>query len=114
VRDTFCAQSAVCQDPNGKIIKAISNINSPCDPTYGEALAMSVAVSLAIFLNISDFILEGRLSYTHHVLQHPSLVQDWKIENVIADSIVMIFPSFSWKTRKVNRSMNFCAYHVTY
>jgi hypothetical protein len=111
VRDTFSAQSAVCRDPNGKIIKALSKINSPCDPTYGEALAMSAVVSLAIFLNI---ILEGRLSYSHHVLQHPSLVQDWKIENIITDSIVMIFPSFSWKARKVNRSMNFYAYHVAY
>jgi hypothetical protein len=114
VRDSFSAQSAVCRDSNGKIIKALSKISPPCDPTYGEALAMSLAVSLAVSLNISKFILEGDSLIVIMALQHPSLVLDWKIENIIADSIAMIPPSSSWKARKVHRSANFCAHHVAY
>jgi hypothetical protein len=37
IRDHLSAQVAVCHYSNGNIIKAISQINPPCDPNYGEA-----------------------------------------------------------------------------
>jgi hypothetical protein len=39
IQETFSVQAAVCRDSSGKIVKAISQTNPPCDPTYGEALA---------------------------------------------------------------------------
>lgn len=39
IRESFSAQAAVCRDSNGYIIEAVSRINPPCDPNYGEALA---------------------------------------------------------------------------
>lgn len=75
---------------------------------------MSLAVSLAISLNISNFILEDDSLIVIMTLQHLSLVLDQKIENIIADSIAMILLSSSWKARKVHRNVNFCTHHVAY
>ena len=46
IRDNFSVQAAVCRDSKGKIVKAIAQVNPPCDPTFGEALAARLAASL--------------------------------------------------------------------
>lgn len=47
-------------------------------------------------------------------LTHPSITEDWKIENIISDIIATI-PGFSlWTASKINRSANFCVHHVAY
>ena len=48
------------------------------------------------------------------VLRAPSIVLDWHIERVIADSLSLIPASSSWEARKINKSANFCTYHMTY
>jgi hypothetical protein len=59
IRENLFAQSAICWDSNGLIIKAISQINPLCDPNYGEALVALLASSLAVSLQLKHFILEG-------------------------------------------------------
>ncbi|XP_059435193.1 uncharacterized protein LOC132168119 [Corylus avellana] len=59
IRESFSTQSAICRDSNGRIIKAISQISPLCDPTYGEALAASFAISMATSLKLLVFSLEG-------------------------------------------------------
>jgi hypothetical protein len=39
IRSTFSAQSAVCCDSNGFIVKSITQIRPPCAALYGEATA---------------------------------------------------------------------------
>jgi hypothetical protein len=71
-RDQFSAQAAVCGDHKGAIIKAISQINPPCTPNLGEALAASLAVSL----NLKNFIIEVDSLMVITALQHPTIIQD--------------------------------------
>jgi hypothetical protein len=80
IRDHLSAQATVCRDSNGKIIKAVSQINPPCDPNYGEALAALLASSLASKLNLQNFTIEGDSQVVIMALQNPSIVQDWKID----------------------------------
>jgi hypothetical protein len=47
IRDHFSMQAAVCRDSKGQIVKALSQINPPCDSKFGEALATQLAASLA-------------------------------------------------------------------
>jgi predicted dinucleotide-binding enzyme len=77
-RDQFSAQAAVCGDHKGAIIKAISQINPPCTPNLGEALAASLAVSL----NLKNFTIEVDSLMVITALQHPTIIQDWHIEKV--------------------------------
>lgn len=59
IRDTFSVQAAVCRDHNGHIIKMDTQINQPCQPNMGEALAAQLATTMALSLSIKSFILEG-------------------------------------------------------
>jgi hypothetical protein len=50
IRSTFSAQSAVCRDMKGHIIRMISIISPHCSANYGEALAAQLGLSLALIL----------------------------------------------------------------
>jgi hypothetical protein len=114
IRDNFSAQAAVCRDHNGSIISACSQISPSCDPIYGEALAAFLAATLVASLKLNSFSIEGDSLIVISALQAPSPVHNWQIERVIADSINIIPASCSWEARKINRSANFCAHHVTH
>ncbi|XP_059451120.1 lysM domain receptor-like kinase 10 [Corylus avellana] len=114
IRESFSVQAAVCRNSNGQIIKILSQVRPPCNPTYGEAQAALLAASLAASMHLDNFILEGDSSIVISSLQHPSIVLDWHIDHVITDTISLIPASSLWETRKVNRSVNFCAHHVAY
>jgi hypothetical protein len=114
IRESFSAQAAVCRNHKGQIIKAISLISPPCSPNYGEALAAQLAASLATSLNLENFTIEGDSLIVITALQHPSITQDWLIEKVIKDTLVLLPPSSKWAAKKINRSANFCAHHVAY
>lgn len=59
IRPEFSVQAAVCRDSTGVIINVVSQINPPCDPTYGKTLAAHLACSLASNLKLQKFSLEG-------------------------------------------------------
>jgi hypothetical protein len=50
--ELFSMQAAICRDSKGKIVKAISQTNPPCDPNFGEALAAWLAASLIAYLKL--------------------------------------------------------------
>jgi hypothetical protein len=81
---------------------------------YSEALAARLAASLAVSLNLRDFSLEGDSITVILALQDLSQILDWKIADLISDSVSIIPSSSIWKVRKVHRSANFCAHHVAY
>jgi hypothetical protein len=114
IREHFSVQAAVCRNSNGKIISAVSQVNPPCVPIFGEALAARLAVTLASSLKLKSFILEGDSALVIMALQQPLIVQDWSIADIISDTLSIIPFSSSWKARKVNRSANFCAHHVAF
>ena len=72
IRDHFSIQVAVCENSKVKIVKAFSQVKPPCDPTFGEALAALLAVSL----KLKNFILEGDSSIVISSLQQPAIVLD--------------------------------------
>jgi len=47
-------------------------------------------------------------------LQEPSQILDWKIADLINDSVSIISSSSIWKAQKVHRSANFCAHYMAY
>jgi hypothetical protein len=53
---------------------------------FGEALAASLAVSL----KLKNFIMEGNSLVVVMALQHPSIMQNWKIADRINDYISII------------------------
>ncbi|GLT64042.1 hypothetical protein SLA2020_365590 [Shorea laevis] len=59
IREHFSVQAAVCRNSIGNIISAVSQVNPPCVPIFGEALAARLAVTLASSLKLKSFILEG-------------------------------------------------------
>ena len=69
-------QAVVCRDSKGKIGKAIALTNPLCDPTYGEALVARHAASLAIFLKLTNFSLEGDSKIVIAALNSPSITLD--------------------------------------
>jgi hypothetical protein len=114
IKKQFSVQAAVYRDSKGHIIKAISQINPPCDATYGEALAAQLAASLIVSLNLKNFALEGDSSVIIAALQTSSFSQDWHVEYVIASTLSLIPASSLWEARKVHRSANFYAHHVAF
>ncbi|XP_059451030.1 uncharacterized protein LOC132181816 [Corylus avellana] len=114
IRDHFSAQAAVCRDHKGIIIKAISQINPPCSPNFGDAQAALLAASLAVSLNLKNFTIEGDSLIVISALQFPAIIRDWSIEKIILDSLSLLPPSSKWEAKKINRSANFCAHHVAY
>jgi hypothetical protein len=112
IRDTFSAQSAVCRDSSGSILRCISLISFPCTAIYGEALAALLAARLAVSMGLPSCILEGDSLLVTLTLQRPDITQDWRIASTISTIHFIIPPTSSWKASKVNRSANFCAHYV--
>jgi hypothetical protein len=79
IRDSFSAQAAVCRNSEGRILHMASQISSPCNPNYGEALAAKLAISLATSLHLDHFILEGDSQVVISTLRHPNVSQDWRM-----------------------------------
>jgi hypothetical protein len=73
IRDSFSAQAAVCRNSEGRILHMASQISSPCNPNYGEALVVKLTVSLATSLYLDHFILEGDLQVVISTLRHPNV-----------------------------------------
>ena len=69
----FSSQAAVCRDSKGHIIKAISQINPPCDANYVKALAAQLATSPAVSLKLKNFSKEGDSAVIIAALQTPTL-----------------------------------------
>jgi hypothetical protein len=102
----------------GKFIKMSFQIQSNCSPNKGEALAahlaVSLAVSLAASLHLNRFIIEGDSQVVILALQQPTIVQDWRITDIIQNTLDIIPPNSYWSARKVNRSANFGAHYVAH
>jgi hypothetical protein len=114
IRENFSVQAAVCRNSKGKIVKAISQTNPPCDPNFGEALAARLAASLAASLQLQNFSLEGDSAVVVSALNNPSISLDWHIESVIANALSLIPVSSLWLATKIHRSANFCAHYVAF
>jgi hypothetical protein len=114
IRDSFSSQAAICRNHSGQLIKIASQIQSKCSPNKGEALAAQLAVSLAASLHLNRFILEGDSQVVILTLQCPTIVQDWRITDIIKSTLDSIPPDSSWSARKVNRSANFGAHYVAH
>ena len=112
IRDNFSTQAAVCRNPSWKIIKILSLVRPTCNPTYGEAQAALLACSLAVSLNLDNFFIEGDSSTVITALQNPSLISDWQLDHIICNIFSLIPASSTWKARKANKSVNFCAHYV--
>jgi hypothetical protein len=76
----------MCRDFKGQIVKALSQINPPCDPNFGEALAASLASSL----NLSKFSLECDSLVVIDALNNPLISLDWHIEFIIASTLSLL------------------------
>ena len=76
IRDTFSVQAAICKDSTGKIIKALSQTNPPCDLNFGEALAARLVASLAASLHLENFSLKGDSTVVIFALNNPSITLD--------------------------------------
>jgi hypothetical protein len=73
---------------------------------------LNETISLAASLNLNRFILEGDSQVVILTLQCPTIVQDWRITNIITSTLDSIPPDFFLSGQKVNRSINFGAYYV--
>jgi hypothetical protein len=98
----------------GHILKALSQINPPCEANFGEALVAQLAASLAVSLDLKTFSLEGDSSVFIAALNTPALSQDWHINSVIAATLASLPASSAWEARKVHRSANFYAHQVAF
>jgi hypothetical protein len=74
-KDHFSVQAATYRNSHGTIIKSLCQFNLPCDPTYGEAQAALLVVSLATTLKLDNFVL-GVSSLVISSLQQHSIVLD--------------------------------------
>lgn len=110
----FSCQAAIIRDHRGQLVKMATQIQSKCSPNKCEALAVQLAVSLASSLGINRFILEGDSQVVILALQQPTIVQDWRITDIIQNTLDIIPPDSSWSARKVNRSANFGAHYVAH
>jgi hypothetical protein len=70
----FFAQAIVCRNSDNNIIQMIFQIRAPCPPNIGEALDAQLAASLAVFLQIGCFILEGDSLVVIMALQNPFII----------------------------------------
>jgi hypothetical protein len=105
-------QTTVCRNYDEKIIHFSSLISSSCSTNVGEALVMQLAISLACFLNLDWFILEGDSAVVIQALNQPFLDLDWRISPIILESLDNIPSTFFWEARKINKSENLCAHSV--
>jgi hypothetical protein len=93
IRDHFSVQAVVCQDSNGSILKAISQVSLPCSPNYGEAQRALLAASLDVSLHLTNFSIEGDSLIVISALQFPAIIIDWQIEKLILDTLALLPPS---------------------
>jgi len=114
IRASFSCQAAICRDNEGKLIKVATQIQVACSSNKGEALAAQLAVSLASSLHLDRFIIEGDSQIVILALQQPNIVQDWRITDIIQQTLDMFPPDLTWSVRKVNRSANFGAHYVAH
>jgi hypothetical protein len=114
IRDSFSCQAAICRDHDGRLVKMATQIQANCSPNKCEALAAKLAVSLALSLHLNRFIIEGDSQVVILALQQPSIVQDWRITDIIHQTLDMFPPDSSWSARKVNRSANSGAHYVAH
>ncbi|GLT61051.1 hypothetical protein SLA2020_337860 [Shorea laevis] len=112
IRKSHSAQAALCRNQKGHIIQMVSEINLPCSPNLGEAMAARLATSLASFLNLKKVIFEGDSQMVVSAMFQPHLNQDWRISPLINNIIDSIPNDLHWKVRKINRSANFCTHSV--
>jgi hypothetical protein len=66
IRDDFSTQATICRNYSGKIIKILSQVRPPCSPAYGETQAALLAYSLAVSLNLENFVIEDLLLLLFH------------------------------------------------
>jgi hypothetical protein len=85
---------------------------SPCSALYGEATAALLAARLTVSLGLSSFILEGDSLNVTMALQQPTITINWGIASTISIIHSTIPLTASWKASHVDRSANFCIYHV--
>jgi hypothetical protein len=103
-------QAAMCKDSKGQIVKALSQINPPCDPNF----VVSLAAFLATSLNLSKFSLEGDSSVVIDALNNPLISLDWHIKSVIASTLSLLPTSTCWEAKKIHKSANFYAHYVAF
>jgi hypothetical protein len=63
--------------------------------------------------DLLNFILKCDSLIVTLTIQLPAIIQEWRIASTIFVIHSIIPFSISWTARKVNRSANFCAHHVT-
>ena len=107
-------QAAVCRDSSGKIVKAISQVNPPCYPTFGEALAARLVASMVALLQLKFFSLEGDPKIVIVSLTSLSITIDWHIDSVIANTLALLPTVSLWEVKKIHRSANFCTHHMAF
>jgi hypothetical protein len=112
IREQFSAQSVVCRDSTGVIIQCFAQISLPCSSIYGEASGALLAAQLSLFLKLPSVIFEGDSLMVNLAINNPYITQDWRISSIILDFLSTIPSTTSWSTSYINRSINFCAYHV--
>jgi hypothetical protein len=70
--------------------------------------------SIASSLHLDQFVIEGESQVVILALQHPTIVHDWLIIDIIQHTLDIIPYDSSWSARKVNRSANFGAHYVAH
>jgi predicted proteasome-type protease len=65
-------------------------------------------------MKLKNFTLEGDSLVVISALQNLSITQDWHIESIIANTMLLLSASSLWNARKVHRSTNFCAHNVAF
>jgi hypothetical protein len=103
IRENFSVQATVCRDSKGKIVMVISQVNPPCDPTFGEAHATRLVASLATSLQLKSFSLGGDSKIIIAALTSPSITLDWHIDSIIANTISMLPTASLWEAKKIQK-----------
>jgi hypothetical protein len=94
IRDSS-TQGSICQNTAGHIIKVISLISLPCDPTFRESLAALLAARLAVSLALKQFIMEGDSLTAALALHHQNITKDQRISSTISEILASIPASSS-------------------
>jgi hypothetical protein len=76
IRETFSAQSAVCLNSEGSVIKCLAQVSPPCSAIYGEASATLLAAQLSLSLKPPSVIFEGDSLMVTLAINNPSITQD--------------------------------------
>jgi hypothetical protein len=102
IRSNFSAQSAVCHDSNGFILKCITKLSPPCTPLYGEATAALLAAQLCFSMQLSHVIFEGDSLTVNLAINNPTITHDWRISSILSDFFSTIPSSTSWSASSIN------------